>query len=96
MLLFGGKHGEAYCIANDLEQSQSRVFQAIRRIVEGSPLLLREAKITADKIVLPAFSDATITAMASDYASAAGGNPTISFLRRASGVHKRAQPPALG
>ena len=78
VLLFGGKHGEAFCIANDLEQAQSRVFQALRRIVEASPLLRREAKITADKIVFASFSEATITAIASDYASAAGGNPTIS------------------
>ncbi len=49
----------------------------IRRIVEVSPLLKGEARITADKIVFPAF-DATITAIASDAASAAGGNPVIS------------------
>ena len=68
---------EGYCAANDLEQAQGRVFQAIRRIVECSPLLRREAKITESRISFPAF-DATITALASDYASAAGGNPTIS------------------
>ena len=49
----------------------------IRRIVEVSPLLRGEAKITADRITFPAL-DATITAIASDAASAAGGNPTIS------------------
>ena len=65
-------------MANDLEQATSRVFQAIKRIVECSPLLRREAKITADKITFPAFADATITAIASDYAGAAGANPTIS------------------
>ena len=26
-LLFGGQFGEAYCVANDLEQAQGRVFQ---------------------------------------------------------------------
>lgn len=76
-LLLGGPFAEGYCAANDLEQAQGRVFQAIRRIVECSPLLRREAKITESRISFPAF-DATITALASDYASAAGGNPTIS------------------
>jgi hypothetical protein len=78
VLLFGGRFAEAYALANDLEQATSRVFQAIKRIVECSPLLQREAKITADRIVFPAFYNATISTVASDYASAAGANPTIS------------------
>jgi phage terminase large subunit-like protein len=78
LLLFGGRFAEGYAIANDLEQAQSRVFQAIKRIVEASPLLKREAKVTADKIVFPAFHSATITTVANDYAGAAGANPTIS------------------
>jgi phage terminase large subunit-like protein len=80
ILLFGGRFAEGYALANDLEQAQSRVFQAIKRIVEASPLLLREAKITADKIVFPAFANATISALASDYQGAAGANPTISVF----------------
>ena len=55
----------------------SRVFTVIRRIVEASPLLKHEAKITANRISFPAL-DASIIALASDAASAAGGNPTIS------------------
>ena len=78
ILLFGERFAEGYALANDLEQAQSRVFQAIKRIVEASPLLKREAKITADKIVFPAFHNATISAVANDYAGAAGANPTIS------------------
>jgi phage terminase large subunit-like protein len=78
VLLFGDRYAEGYTLANDLEQAQSRVFEAIKRIVEASPLLMREAKITADRIVFPAFHGATINALASDYASAAGANPTIS------------------
>lgn len=78
VLLFGGRFAEGYALANDLEQATSRVFQAIKRIVECSPLLQREAKITADRIVFPAFYNATISTVASDYASAAGANPTIS------------------
>jgi phage terminase large subunit-like protein len=78
LLLFGGRFAEAYCLANDLEQAQSRVFAIIKRIIAGSPLLTREATITANKIVFPHFHDATIISLASDAASAAGGNPTIS------------------
>lgn len=76
-LIYGGTNAEAYCVANDLEQAQGRVYQAIRRICEKSPLLKREAVITANKINFPA-TGATVTAIASDYAGAAGGNPTIS------------------
>ena len=50
---------------------------AAARIIEVSPLLKHEARITADRITFPSL-DATITAIASDAASAAGGNPTIS------------------
>ncbi len=39
VLLFGGRYAEAYCVANDLEQATSRVFEASRRIIEASPLL---------------------------------------------------------
>jgi hypothetical protein len=77
LLLFGGRFAEAYCVANDFEQAQSRVFAIIKRIIEASPLLKPEAKVTADKIVFPAFYNATIIALASDAASAAGANPTI-------------------
>jgi hypothetical protein len=79
VLLFGGRYAEAYCVANDLEQAQSRVFEMCRRIVEATPLLQREARVTANRIVFEA-SGATITALASDYASAAGGHPTISVF----------------
>src|SRR6185295_592705 len=65
-------------VANDLEQAQSRVFAIIKRIIEASPLLKREAKVTADKVIFPGFYNATIIAIASDAASAAGANPTIS------------------
>jgi phage terminase large subunit-like protein len=75
--LYGGKFAEAICAANDLEQAQGRVFQALKRIIEASPLLRREAKFAANKISFPA-TGATITAISSDYAGAAGANPTIS------------------
>jgi len=76
-LIFGGAFAEGYCVANDEEQAQSRVFQAVRRICEKSPHLKREAKITQSRVEFPA-TNATITAIASDYAGAAGANPTIS------------------
>ncbi len=79
LLLFGGRFGEAYCVANDLEQAKSRVFEAIRRIVEASPLLACEADITQRQISFAA-TGSTITAIASDYGSAAGANPTISVF----------------
>jgi phage terminase large subunit-like protein len=75
-LLFGGAYPEATIVANDLEQAQARVFEAIRRIVECSPLLKAEARLTADRITFPAIG-ATIAAIASDFASAAGGNQSI-------------------
>ena len=77
VLLFGGSFAEGFCVANDEEQAQGRVFQAVRRIVEKSPLLLREARVTSHRIEFPA-TGATIVAIASDYAGAAGSNPTIS------------------
>jgi len=79
LLLFGGPYAEAYIAANDFEQAQSRVFEMIRRIVEASPLLRGEAKISADRITFAA-TGATIRVLASDFASAAGGHPTISVF----------------
>jgi phage terminase large subunit-like protein len=78
ILLFGGRLAEGYALANDQEQAQSRVFAAIRNIVQASPLLKHEAKITADKIVFPNFHNAMIATVASNFATAAGANPTIS------------------
>ena len=76
-LIFGGSFAEGYCVANDEEQAQGRVFQAVRRIVEKSPLLRREARVTQYRVEFPA-TGAAIAAIASDYAGAAGANPTIS------------------
>jgi hypothetical protein len=72
-------YAEAYCVANDFDQAQGRVFQAISRIIEASPLLRDSAKLTANKIEFPS-TGATITAIASDYAGAAGANPTITVF----------------
>jgi phage terminase large subunit-like protein len=77
VLVFGGPFAEGVCIANDFEQAQGRVFQAIKRITEASPHLRRAARVTASRVDFPE-TGASITAIASDYAGAAGGNPTIS------------------
>ena len=79
IVCLGGPYAEAYCVANDFEQAQGRVFQAITRIVEASPMLRDSAKITGNKITFPS-TGATITAIASDYAGAAGANPTITVF----------------
>jgi phage terminase large subunit-like protein len=55
------------------------VFQAIKRIVAASPLLKGDAGVTQRLIEFPA-SGATITALAADYAGAAGSNPMISVF----------------
>jgi phage terminase large subunit-like protein len=78
-LLFGGAYPEATLCANDQEQARGRVFEMARRIVEASPILKREAKITESRITFAAF-DAVITAIASDAGSAAGGNQSISVF----------------
>ena len=76
IIVLGGPYAEGYCVANDYEQAQGRVFQAIARIIEKSPLLRNSAKITGDKILFPS-TGSTITAIASHYASAAGANPNF-------------------
>ena len=77
VLLYGGAYAEAICAANDYEQSVGRVFAAIRRIIECSPLLRAEARITADKITI---GDAVIIAIPNNYASAAGSNHVIAVF----------------
>lgn len=76
IIVLGGPFAEGYCLANDLEQSQSRVFQAIRRIIEASPLLRGAVEMTANKITFTS-TGSTIQAIASEYAGAAGSNPTM-------------------
>jgi hypothetical protein len=76
-LVLGGRNAEAYCCANDFEQAQGRVFEAIRRICLASPLLRREAKITASNITFPS-TGASISALTANAASAAGSSPCVS------------------
>jgi phage terminase large subunit-like protein len=76
--VLGGPFAEGYCLSNDEDQSRGRVFQAIGRIIEASPLLKDSAKITANVISFPS-TGSTITALASDFAGNAGANPTITL-----------------
>ena len=78
-LLFGGHYPEATICANDLEQARGRVFEMMRRIVECSPLLRAEANVTQGRIEFPVLN-ATIQAIGSDYAGAAGGNQNIAVF----------------
>jgi phage terminase large subunit-like protein len=77
--VLGRRLAEGYCCANDAEQSQGRVFQAIRRIVEATAWLKEDARVTDSKITFKS-TGATITALANDYAGAAGANPTITVF----------------
>ena len=74
--VLAGRLGEAVCVANDLEQAQGRVFQAIANIIEASPLLADDAVINAEKITFRS-SGSVIIAISADYASAAGANPNV-------------------
>lgn len=75
----GGSYAEGYCIANDLEQAQGRVFQAITRILQSTPMFQGSYELTQSKVTFPS-TGSTITALASDYAGAAGSNPTITIF----------------
>jgi hypothetical protein len=77
--LYGGRFPEIVLAANDLDQSVGRVFEAVKRIIEHSPRLAKEASITANKITFPAIGG-TITANPSDHAGAAGANPVLSVF----------------
>ncbi len=79
IVALGGPYAEGYCLANDLDQSTGRVYQATARIVRASPLLARGARVGVNKIDF-ASTGASITAVANDYAGAAGANPTISVF----------------
>ena len=77
VLLYGGAYAQAICAANDRDQSVERVFAMIKRIIECSPQLCDEAKMTTDKITI---GDAVIIAIPNDYASAAGSNHVVSVF----------------
>jgi hypothetical protein len=79
ILLLGGRYAEGFIVANDQEQAINRCFTNCCRIINANPLLRPLAKITQDRIVFESTSS-QISAIASDYASIAGGHPTIAVF----------------
>src|SRR5665213_2495922 len=79
VLLLGGYEPEAIVAANDLDQSSTRVFAAIKKIVKASPKLRKRAKIIKESITFPE-TGAIITAIANDAAGAAGSNSVVSVF----------------
>jgi phage terminase large subunit-like protein len=75
-VVLAGTGGEIYLLANDLEQSQSRVFKAVLLMLQASPLLRRSADITANKITFRS-TGTIIQAVANDYQGFSGANPTL-------------------
>ncbi len=63
---------EILIIANDLEQAQGRVFKALAGLIQHNPELARSAEVQSRQIFLS--NGTTITALASEYAGAAGSN----------------------
>ena len=63
--------GEIYVLANDLEQSTSRVFKAVVQIVEASPMLRDAVTITANKITFRS-TVTVVQALANDYRGFSG------------------------
>jgi hypothetical protein len=90
IVVLGGKYAEGYCLANDYEQSSSRVFAAIVKLIQACELK-HDAKITESRIEFPS-TGSFIQALANDYAGAAGSNPTISvFDENWAYVHERSR-----
>jgi hypothetical protein len=82
IVLFAGQYGEAYILANDLDQASARVFEVCRRIIEASSLLKHETKISTNRILFTA-TGGVILPMAADFAGAAGGHPNIAVFDEA-------------
>jgi phage terminase large subunit-like protein len=76
VIVHGGLFAEGYCCANSFEQAQGRVFAALVRIVEASPLVRRGVKITANRVEFAA-TGSFIQAIPSDYSGAAGTNACV-------------------
>ena len=77
--VLGGKYAEGYCLANDEEQAQGRVFQAMARIVAATPFLAEMCSVTKDRIVF-IHDGSVVQALANDFAGAAGANPNVSVF----------------
>jgi len=75
-VVLAGQSGEIYCLANDQEQSNSRVFRAVDQIIEASPMLRGSVDVTANRIVFRS-TGTFVAAVANDYAGFSGANPTL-------------------
>jgi phage terminase large subunit-like protein len=80
--VLGGPWAEVFVVANDLDQSRGRVWEAAKRIVENSPLLRGSARITLNRIEFRS-TGSYIEAVPSDYASLAGINPSLVIVDEA-------------
>jgi len=69
---FINEDDEVFLCANDLEQSQGRVFKTVCGLLKHNPILAEDVTVTAQKIILP--NGSVIQAVASDYKGAAGSN----------------------
>ena len=85
IVVLSGKFAEGYCVANDLDQSKGRVFQAVGRILGSSPLLTDSARVLTEKAEFPS-TGATVTALPNDFKGAAGGNPNFTTFEMSSGL----------
>jgi len=71
-------YNEVYALANDFEQARGRVFKAMARACLASPLLRSAAQVGHREITFPS-TGTSITALASEYAGAAGANPGLTL-----------------
>lgn len=74
----GSRFQEFYCIANDFEQAQGRVFHAARTSIELSPGWRRYWK-TGERELLHLPSGSVIKAIPNDYKGEAGANPSLTI-----------------
>ncbi len=77
-VVLAGNGGEIYCLANDREQAESRVYAAIVDILRASPLLRDAVNIGVHSITFKA-TGTTIKSVANDYAGFSGSNPTCTI-----------------
>lgn len=75
-VVLAGVGGEIYLLANDEEQAQSRVFKAVVKILEVSPLLKGAVDITQNKIVFRS-TGTFVQAVPNDYKGFSGANPVL-------------------
>jgi len=72
------RNAEVYALANDLDQSLGRVFKAILYAVRHNPMLKRAATILRRTVTFKA-TGSVIEALPSEYAGAAGSNPSCTL-----------------